>query len=51
MIIMIRSMNSKEELNHCIKCNYSWKARIPNPLECPKCKNRKWKGEDEKATN
>ena len=27
-------------------CGYKWRPRIDNPVMCPACKSRKWKGGD-----
>jgi hypothetical protein len=26
----------------CVKCGHDWEPRVPKPLECPSCRQRKW---------
>jgi hypothetical protein len=26
----------------CIRCNYKWYSRVPNPRACPRCKSFYW---------
>lgn len=35
----------------CRQCGYKWVPRVDDPIECPKCKSRKWKGENAKWDN
>jgi len=35
------------EKKKCSKCNYEWKPRVDDPVECPNCKSRDW---DKKKT-
>jgi hypothetical protein len=34
----------------CKFCDYSWKARVDQPKECPRCKNRLDYDRDQKKT-
>lgn len=27
---------------HCLRCDHHWVPRIPNPVQCPKCKSLAW---------
>jgi len=32
----------------CKKCGYEWVPRVDDPVECPDCKSRNWRGEESK---
>lgn len=38
-------------LLRCNKCDHEWTPRVVKPQECPACKSRRWKGQQEKITN
>jgi len=33
----------ERQKRQCVKCGYTWKSIVLNPLRCPKCYTRKWK--------
>jgi hypothetical protein len=36
-------MDKKEPNCKCVNCGKSWISRVPNPLQCPRCKSIDWK--------
>ena len=33
----------------CLRCGWKWEPRLPEPVQCPRCKSYKWKEQIKKG--